>query len=78
MILFDGPIRRVDSIGSTRFSDTIARRGPQWWWPEDRSWFFANEIDHPWSYVGGSTDLVESLASRHDVEAVVIDHSDLW
>ena len=46
MRLFDGPIDAVVSIGSPGWAlGEIRCRGPQWWWPEDRSWFVGSP-DH--------------------------------
>ena len=41
------------------------------WWPADRAWFVATEIDLEWTFVAGDTDLVERL--RHDPRLEVID-----
>lgn len=81
MRLFDGPIEAVASIGSpNRLHDGngIERRGPQWWWPQDRSWFVGSEIDHPWSYIAGSNQLIEAVTRDPRIEAVVVDSSDTW
>jgi hypothetical protein len=79
MLLFDGPVAAVSTMGTPDpFSTGLRRRGPQWWWPEDRSWFVATEIDFPWSYVGGSRDLVDAITARPDLEAVRVDHGDRW
>lgn len=79
--LFDGAIGGVRSIGSAstiredRYS--IARRSPQWWWPDDRSWFVATEIDDPWTYLAGSTDLIDTVAAL-DIETVRVAFDDAW
>lgn len=59
--LFDGPLTAVTAIGSTSAWDDneLWRRSPQWWWPTDRSWFVANEIDWPWSYIAGPAALID-------------------
>jgi hypothetical protein len=44
--------------------------GPNLWWPEDRAWCVASEIDHCYSYVGGSTDLINELLVHPALEAV--------
>lgn len=78
MRLFDGPIDAVAAIGSTPFGDELRRRGPQWWWPEDRSWFVATEIDYPWTYLAGSVALVDAITGDPRVEAVRIDGTANW
>jgi hypothetical protein len=67
VLLMDGPLDAVPSSV-----------GPQWWWPEDRCWFVANEIDHPWSYVGGDAALIAALLGTPGVDGVAIDHADRW
>ncbi|MGH9108359.1 MAG: hypothetical protein ACRDY3_02645, partial [Acidimicrobiales bacterium] len=42
------------------------------WWPEDRAWCVASEIDLSWTYVGGSAALVEALVSEPAIEALAI------
>ncbi len=38
-----------------------ADQTPNLWWPEDRAWFVATEIDLAWTYVGGREALIEQL-----------------
>lgn len=78
MLLFDGPVHRVDAIGSPWGDGTLNRRGPQWWWPSDRAWFVATEIDNPWTYVGGSAELVATILADPDIEGVPIAIDDAW
>ena len=79
MLLFDGPIDAVRSIGTpSPFGDhPLDRRSPQWWWPEDQAWFVGNEIDDPWSYVAGSEALITGLEET-GIECVRIRHSARW
>jgi hypothetical protein len=44
--------------------------GPNLWWPEDRAWFVASEIDLDSTYVGGSAELVARLLADARLEAV--------
>lgn len=79
MLLFDGPIDAVATIGwLASLADELRRRSPQWWWPADRSWFLATEIDYPWSYVAGSMALIDSLTSDQGLEAVRVRPSERW
>ena len=39
-------------------------------WPADRSWCVASEIDLSWTYVAGSTELVEALCADGRIEAL--------
>ena len=39
------------------------------WWPQDRAWFVATEIDLAWTYVGGPTGLIGQLLAETRIEA---------
>lgn len=39
------------------------------WWPEDRAWFVAAEIDLNSTYVGGSAALIEDILASEALEA---------
>jgi hypothetical protein len=45
-------------------------RSPNLWWPDDRAWCVATEIDFQWSYVGGSTACIEQVLSDPELEAL--------
>ena len=48
--------------------------GPNLWWPEDRAWCCATDIDHVSSYVGGSRAFIgEILASCLETLEVAAD-----
>lgn len=74
-LLYSGPVESaMDSV-------YLADRGqtPNLWWPDDRSWFVASEIDLAWSYVGGSAGMVESLVSDDRIEALpALPNSAYW
>jgi hypothetical protein len=44
--------------------------GPNIWWPDDRSWLVASEIDFPYTYVGGSNQLIEEILAHPLLEAL--------
>jgi hypothetical protein len=44
--------------------------GPNLWWPADRHWCVASEIDLPCTYVGGSTELINEVLSHPEIEAL--------
>jgi hypothetical protein len=46
------------------------RDGPNLWWPEDRSWCVASEIDFPYTYAGGSKELIGEILGHPDLEAL--------
>jgi hypothetical protein len=44
--------------------------GPNLWWPDDRSWCVASEIDFPYTYVGGSKKLIDEILADPNLEAL--------
>jgi hypothetical protein len=44
--------------------------GPNLWWPDDRAWCVASEIDLPYTYVGGSEELIEEILHESALEAL--------
>ncbi len=46
------------------------------WWPEDRSWCVATEIDFSWTYIGGTEFLVEELLTLSALEIMRVEISD--
>lgn len=53
---------------------------PNLWWPADRAWCVASEIDLSWSYVGGSAELIEELIEEPRLEALpaATEHLHSW
>jgi hypothetical protein len=52
------------------------RDGPNLWWPDDRSWCVASEIDFPYTYVGGPKKLIDEILAEPSLEALpaALDH----
>ncbi len=46
------------------------------WWPRDRSWCVATEIDLQWTYVAGSRTLIDHLVADPRLEAQPVEPSD--
>jgi hypothetical protein len=44
--------------------------GPNLWWPDDRSWCVASEIDFPYTYVGGGQQLIDEILAHPALEAL--------
>ena len=40
------------------------------WWPDDRAWCVATEVDFDWTYVGGSTECIAAVLACPDLEAL--------
>jgi hypothetical protein len=45
-------------------------QSPNLWWPSDRAWLVATEIDYAWTYVGGSQALIEALLREQRLEGL--------
>ena len=67
-LLFSGPLDTVMAF--------LRRVGPFWgespniWWPEDRSWCVATDIDLYDTYVGGSQECIAAVLNNPDLEAL--------
>jgi hypothetical protein len=66
-LLFRGPLEIVLDGPWTRWHQT-----PNLWWPQDRTWFVATEIDFDSTLVGGSRSLIDAVLARADLEALEI------
>jgi hypothetical protein len=66
-ILLSGELADVARFGSGHL------RGPQIWWPADRAWCVASEIDLDSTLVGGSGSLVEAILREPDLEALRVE-----
>ncbi len=74
-LLYSGPVEAV--LASVSLADS--GQTPNLWWPDDRTWFVASEIDLAWTYVGGSAGMVKSLIKDDRIEALPAEPSDaLW
>jgi len=63
-LLYTGPIDAALAFAGS------PGQTPNLWWPADRAWCVASEIDLAWSYVGGSAELIEELVSEPRLEAL--------
>jgi hypothetical protein len=71
--LLSGPISGVnESLEEPPFW-----RSANLWWPDDRAWCVATEIDFASTYVGGSKDLILELIQHPELEGIQtqIDHA---
>jgi hypothetical protein len=65
LVLYRGPIE-----AAAAFCQPPALQSPNLWWPEDRAWCIASEIDLPSTYLGGTRALVQEALHDGRVEAV--------
>ncbi len=68
-LLFRGPLEGVmaflDEAGFPFWAYS-----PNVWWPEDRAWCVATDIDLCDTYVGGSVECVQAVLDHPDLEAL--------
>jgi hypothetical protein len=62
--LFVGPLAALPSL-----MDAQADHSPNLWWPDDRAWCVATEIDLAWTYVGGSAALISDVLANPRLES---------
>lgn len=67
-LLYGGPVQSVVLIAEG--GRQPAAQSASLWWPADRAWCVATEIDLPWTYVGGTAPLIESVLHDPRLEAV--------
>ena len=54
----------------TVYGMTWAYQSASIWWPDDRAWCVATEIDFDWTYVGGSDECIAAVLTSPDLEAL--------
>lgn len=65
--LFRGPLSAADSIIGSPHS---IRAGPSLWWPDDREWCVATEVDFRWTYVAGTEQCIRSIELENRLEVL--------
>jgi hypothetical protein len=68
MVLLRGPL----SAASTAFLKRGWPESASLWWPDDRSWCVATDIDLMSTYVGGSVECVAALLADDRLEAFAV------
>ena len=74
--LVRGPV----TLATANFADEPAEQSAHLWWPADRAWCVATDIDQMSSYVGGSARCIADLLAAAGVEAAPAsaDQSTSW
>jgi hypothetical protein len=67
-LFFEGPLEGATEFGNYLTPEYFLPRSPNLFWPEDRAWCAATEIDLYCTLVGGSDALIESLMANPDLE----------
>jgi hypothetical protein len=55
---------------------SLGGQSPNLWWPSDRAWCVATEVDLAWTYVGGSRELIDDLLGDQRLEVLPAELSD--
>lgn len=66
-LLYTGPAEAVVTLASL---DGTWGQCPNIWWPADRAWCVASEIDLQWTYVGGPRGLIDAVLADDRIEAL--------
>ena len=67
-LLGRGPLGAASGIGHQVSDDWFIPQSPNLFWPADRSWCVATEIDFDSTLVGGSGRLINDLLETSDLE----------
>jgi hypothetical protein len=75
--LFSGPVTGAASFRTERMNRSQA---PSLWWPEDRAWIVATEIDLPWTYVGAESSVVTAIVEvwPHATRTIALTDPNRW
>jgi hypothetical protein len=65
--VFSGPIEAAHTSFSVA---DFVHLSANLWWPADRAWCVATEIDFAWTYVGGARPIIEALLDDARLDAV--------
>jgi hypothetical protein len=73
-------VRGPAELAATNFADEPVEQSANLWWPDDRAWFVATNIDLMTTYVGGSAACIADLlaADGLEVAAVPADQRVTW
>jgi hypothetical protein len=71
--LYTGPAEDVVAVASL---DGTSGQIPNIWWPADRAWCVASELDLEWTYVGGPRGLIDAILADDRIEALPAEAND--
>lgn len=60
----------IDRAAASFLGRNVYHQSASLWWPDDRAWIVATEIDFAWTYVGGTADTIDGLVSDPRIEAM--------
>lgn len=73
----DEPLVRRSSLADLEtvreeVADRVGEAGPEFWWPEDRSWVVSTDYDLLSTYVGCSVTTAERILDDNELEALPV------
>jgi hypothetical protein len=84
-LLFEGPLTGIGAVGAQVISDPVDGDGiqdqpmvsfethtPSLFWPADRAWCAANDIEASFTCIGGSARLIDALYATESLEVVPV------
>lgn len=74
MHLLSGPLVAIGDFfeGSVALPSLRTREPPSLWWPADRSWCVATDVDLMTTYVGATTATVDALLADDELEVLQV------
>jgi hypothetical protein len=75
-LLFSGPLEAITELGYQVTRDWFIAQSPNLFWPADRSWCVATEIDFDSTLVAGSHELIAGVLGNPRLEAWTVDPDD--
>ena len=71
-VLYAGPLTAATALAGLPWQQT-----PNLWWPDDRTWCVASDIDLASTYVGGPRPLLDRLLNDARFEALAVQPTDV-
>jgi hypothetical protein len=75
-LLLEGPVSAATKIGHWAVPGWFLPQSPNLFWPADRAWCAASEIDFDSTLIGGSTELIEAILDSPRFDAWVVSPED--
>lgn len=76
-LLFEGPLHAVSEMGWWLNGRLVSPQSPNLFWPDDRAWCVATEIDLDSTFIGGSVALIDAVLGDTRWEAWQAQRTDL-
>lgn len=65
------------AVAGSIFGGVAEDIAPSLWWPADRAWCVATEIDYRWTYVGGSRECIREIMADSRLETLAATPTDI-